>query len=236
MSVGRFTDDKHNKSKSKSNNLTMTFLPHPSVIPYTIVHSSDIALLLAFGFIYEIAICLYRHSNERRTSHERKVKIHLAALRYEAAKKRALGPAAFVETSKLERAVLATVKEVAKLKAAREARIARSTKLIKKCNLLTNVVVMLMYFGVALLAIDGSRIIDENISSNDEIISDVERAASFWKGLFFPLTYHGMGYKISQFGIESGMRTSCVGALAVFWAARTTSGQFFECSLKWVSR
>jgi len=216
-------------------NTNMTFLPHPS-IPYTIVHSTDIALLLAFGFVYEIATGLYRHKNESRTSRERKVNIHLATLRYEAAKKRALGPSAFVETSKLERAVLATEKELVKLKKEREARSARTAKLIKKFNLVTNITVMLMYYGVAMLAIDGSRIIDENIGSNDEIISDVERASSFWKGLFFPLTYHGMGYKISQYGIESGMRASCVGALAVFWAARTTSGELFECSLKWLSR
>lgn len=162
--------------------------------------------------------------------------IHLATLRYEAAKKRALGPSAFVETSKLERAALATEKELEKLKSGREERSARTAKLIKKCNLATNAIVMLMYYGVAMLAIDGSRIIDENIASNDEIISDVERASSFWKGLFFPLTYHGMGYKISQYGIESGMRASCVGALAVFWAARTTSGEVFECAINWLSR
>jgi hypothetical protein len=213
------------------------FLPHPSIIPYTIVRSSDIALLLAFGFVYEIAIRLFRYANERTTSREQKVKIHLATLRYEAAKKRALGPSAFVETSKLERAVLASEKDVAKLKKAREERIARSTKLIKKCNLITNIIVMLMYYGVAMLAIDGSRIpVGANIGSTDEIISHVERASSFWKGLFFPLTYHGLGYKISQFGIESGMRASCVGALAVFWAARVTSAEVFECSLKWLSR
>ncbi|KAL7491109.1 hypothetical protein ACHAWT_000574 [Skeletonema menzelii] len=215
----------------------MTLLPYPSIIiPYTIVHSADIALLLAFGFVYELAIRLYRHKNENRTSRERKVNIHLATLRYEAAKKRALGPSAFVETSKLERAVLATEKELEKLKSEREARSARTATLIKKCNLVTNIVVMLMYYGVAMLAIDGSRIIDENIASNDHIISDVERATSFWKGLFFPLTYHGMGYKIAQYGIESSMRASCVGALAVFWAARTTSGEVFECAIKWLSR
>ena len=214
----------------------MTFLPHPSIIPYTIVHSADIAILLAFGFVYEIAIRLYKHNNESRTSRERKVNIHLATLRYEAAKKRALGPSAFVETSKLERAVLATEKEVEKLKKEREARSARTAKLIKKCNLVTNILVMLMYYGVAMVAIDGSRIIDENIGSNDKIISDFERASSFWKGLFFPLTYHGMGYKIAQYGIESSVKASCVGALAVFWAARTTSGEIYECSRKWLSR
>ena len=214
----------------------MTFLPYPSVIPYTIVHSTDIALLLTFGFVYEIVIRLCRHKNETRSSRERKVNIHLATLRYEAAKKRVLGPSAFVETAKLERAVLATEKELDKLKNGREERSARTAKLIKKCNLFTNVSVILMYYGVAMLAIDGSRIIDENVGLNDEIISDVERASSFWKGLFFPLTYHGMGYKIAQYGIESSMRASCIGALAVFWAARTTTGEMFECGLQWLSR
>eukprot|EP00970_Alexandrium_tamarense_P007014 scaffold1229_cov193-Alexandrium_tamarense.AAC.16 len=147
-----------------------------------------------------------------------------------------MGPSAFVETSKLERAVLATQKEQTKLAEEREARTARCSKLIKKVNIVTNIIILLTYWGVAMVAIDGSRVNDGNYESYDEDISDEQRASSFWKGFLFPLSYHGLGYKVSQFGIESDVRASCVGALAVVWAARVTCGEVVDCGLKWLSR
>ena len=213
----------------------MTFLPFPE-IPYKIVHTGDIVLLLTLGFLYELVMRTYQHRNERRTSHERKLSIHLATLRYEAAKKRALGPSAFVETAKLERAVLATEKELAKLVESRHARKARVAKLIKKCNLATNILIIMTYWGVAMVAIDGSRLDENNNESYDEVITDVERASAFWKGFLFPLSYHGGGYKVAQFGIESELRPSCLGALAVVWAARVTCGEVVDCALQWFSR
>lgn len=215
----------------------MTFLPYPE-IPYKIVHTGDIVLLLSLGFIYELSIRIYKYRNERRTTHERKLNIHLATLRYEAAKKRALGPSAFVETAKLERAVLATEKELAKLVEDREARKVRCAKLIKKCNLATNILILLAYWGVAMVAIDGSRVDDDKSNNHDanEVITDVERASTFWKGFLFPLSYNMMAYKVTGFGIDKEMRPSCVGALAVVWAARVTCGEIVDCALQWVAR
>ena len=214
---------------------TMTFLPYPQ-IPYKIVHTGDILLLLSLGFIYEFAIRLYQHKNESRTTHERNLKISLATLKYEAAKKRALGPSAFVETAKLERAVLATEKELSKLIDDRTLRKARATKLIKKCNVLSNILIIMVYWGVAMVVIDGSRLDDGNSNGSDEVITDIERATTFWKGFMFPLSYNGMNYKIAQFGIDSEMRPSCIGALAVVWAARVTCGEIIGIALEWVAR
>ena len=64
----------------------MTFIPYPE-IPYKIVHTGDIVLLLALGALYELAVRLYKHTQEKRTAHERKLSVHLATLKYEAAKK-----------------------------------------------------------------------------------------------------------------------------------------------------
>ena len=211
---------------------TMTFLPYPE-IPFTIVHSSDIVLLLTYGFLYQLFIHLYQHKNERRTSQERKIKIHLATLRYEAAKKRALGPSAFVETSKLERAVLATEKELVKLVEDRAVRTARTKKLIKKMNVTSNIIILMMYWGVAMLAIDGSRINDGNIESLDEGATDSKSADVLWKGFLFPLSSLGLDYKIAQVGIDKDMKSSCVGALAVVWAARVTCGEIIDIFAKW---
>ena len=213
----------------------MVLFQYPQ-IPYLKVHSTDIALILILGAIYEFILRLYKHKNGRLTPHERKVKVHLATLKYEAARKRALGPSAFVETAKLERAVLATEKELAKISEEREARTALAAKRIKSLNILVNVMVLLTYWGVAMVAIDGSRISD--VSGEDELneMTDEERAAAFWKGFLFPLSYHGIGYKIAQMGIDSEKKASCVGALAVFWSARVTTGEIVECILQWWAR
>lgn len=221
--------------RSRPQSRTMTFLPYPN-IPYKIVRTGDIILLLSLGFIYELVMRFYQHCNTRRTTQERKLKVHLATLRYEAAKKRSLGPSAFVETAKLERAVLATEKELNKLVEEREGRTSRVAKLIKKCNLVTNALVILSYWGVAMVAIDGSRLYKASNDSSDEIITDVEHASAFWKGFLFPLPYNGMAYKIAQLGIDSSMKPSCLGALIVVWAARVISGEVFECALQWIAR
>lgn len=214
----------------------MTYLPYPQ-IPYKVVNVGDIVLLLSLGFLYELVMRIYKYKNERRTPRERKLNIHLATLRYEAAKKRALGPPAFVETAKLERAVLATEKELAKLVEDRDARTVRGAKLIKRCNIATNILILMTYFGVAMVVIDGPRLDDNIIDAgpHDEIITDVERASTFWRGFLFPLSYNMMSYKITQFGIDKDVRSSCLGALAVVWAARVTCGEIVDCALQWVS-
>lgn len=213
----------------------MSFIPYPD-IPYKIVHTGDIVLILTLGFLYELAMRIWQHRNERRTPQESKLKIHLATLRHEASKKRALGPSAFVETSKLERAILAAEKELTKLEEERDARKARVAKSIRKCNLATNAAIIATYWGVAMVVIDGSRLRAEHEPSyDDEVITDAERASAFWKGFLFPLSYNGMAYKIAQIGIDSSLRPSCLGALAVFWAARVTCAEVVECALQWVS-
>ncbi|EJK68889.1 hypothetical protein THAOC_09894 [Thalassiosira oceanica] len=185
--------------------------------------------------IYDIdtPISVYQHKNERRTAHERRVGTQLATLRYEAARKRAIGPSAFVETAKLERAVLATEKESEKLAQSRETRKARAAKLVKRCNQACNLLVMATYWGIAMVAVDGSRLSDASFESFDIVDSYNNRASSLWKGLFFPLSYNGLNYKIAQFGIDGDMRPSCVGALTVVWAARVTTGECVDIALKW---
>ena len=214
----------------------MTFLPFP-VVPYKIVHTGDIVLLLTLGFVYELFIRIYQYHAERRSSYERKLIIHVATLKYETAKKRALGPSAFVETSKLERAILTSEKELSKLGEERENRKTRAMKFIRKCNIATNALVVLVYWGVAMVVIDGSRLETDVESSyyENEVITDHERASAFWKGFLFPLSYNGMSYKIAQFGIDSSMRPCCLGALAVYWSARVTSGEIIECAIQWAS-
>ena len=52
-------------------------------------------------------------------------------------------------------------------------------------------------------------------------------AASFWKGALFPLSYIGLGMKLSRFGLEK--KVSSTGALVVFWSAQALVGNVYEC-------
>ncbi|KAL3780841.1 hypothetical protein HJC23_011090 [Cyclotella cryptica] len=133
----------------------MTFFQYPQ-IPFIIIHSADITLLLALGALYELSIRLYKHAYQR---------------------KRALGPSPFVETAKLERAVLPTKQELSKVIDEREVRTSRTARRIKTVNLISNVAVLLMYWGVAMLAIDGSRVNDDEL--HDKETTDEEQAAEF---------------------------------------------------------
>lgn len=138
----------------------------------------------------------------------------------------------------MERAVLATEKELGRLVEDREARTAKAGKVVKRLNLFSNVVILLVYWGVAMLAVDGSRIGLGNESNGDDAYLEkgIERANAFWAGLWFPMSYHGLGYKIAQFGIQKDMKQSCVGALAVVWSARVFCGEVVDCALAWWSR
>jgi hypothetical protein len=214
----------------------MSFIPYPD-IPYKIIHMADIVLILTLGFLYELAMPIWRHRNERWTPQECKSKIHLATLRHEVLRKHALGPSTFVETSKLERAILAAKKELTKLEEEREARKAGVAKSIWKCNVATNAAIIAAYWGVVMVVIDGSHLYRAEYESSygDKVITDAERASTFWKGFLFLLSYNRMAYKIAQLGIDSSLRPSCLGALAVFWAARVTCGEVVDCALQLVS-
>jgi len=210
-------------------------LPYPEV-PYTIVHTGDLLLLLGFGCAYELFVRLYQRGRGRPTAREVRTTVRLAALHREAARKRALGPSAFVETSKLERLALGVGKEAEALEREREVRTARAAGRVTRWNRACNVLIVGAYWGVAMVAIDGAGLVDaapsEPFDAMD-VVAPHDRAAQFWKGLFFPLSYNAFSYKIAQFGIDSDLRPSCLGALAVVWAARVTCGEVVACAFKW---
>eukprot|EP00558_Chaetoceros_sp_UNC1202_P004898 CAMPEP_0197246698 /NCGR_PEP_ID=MMETSP1429-20130617/20856_1 /TAXON_ID=49237 /ORGANISM="Chaetoceros sp., Strain UNC1202" /LENGTH=161 /DNA_ID=CAMNT_0042707425 /DNA_START=173 /DNA_END=658 /DNA_ORIENTATION=+ len=153
-------------------------------------------------------------------------------------KKRKLGPSAFVETAKLERQVLAKEKELAALNEERVLRGKRVEKKMKYVMMVFNLIVFLVYYGIPLLTIDGLRV----SLSNPDLVShvkntsvgsaggsslDAAHAAVFWKGVLFPISYVGMGMKVSKIGLAE--KASSIGALVVYWSAQTMVGKVYEC-------
>jgi len=87
-----------------------------------------------------------------------------------------------------------------------------------------------VYFGVPLLTINGIAVAMMEHNDIDDGISNVgsgdvdggfeaAKAASFTKGILFPISYVGLGMKISRFGLAE--KASSIGALAVYWSAQT---------------
>jgi hypothetical protein len=90
----------------------MTFLPHPPIV-LSSIRVNDIWFLLAAGAVWEIGCRLFLLSVKIKPAWLVQKELELQQLNTVTSAKRKLGPQAFVETSKLERQVLALEKELA---------------------------------------------------------------------------------------------------------------------------
>mmetsp|Transcript_18932 Transcript_18932/g.22621 ORF Transcript_18932/g.22621 Transcript_18932/m.22621 type:complete len:130 (-) Transcript_18932:338-727(-) len=82
-------------------------------IPISTIRPNDILLLLIVGTLSEISFRALLRSSKNRSPKEFDLRQTLKQLRLDTARARKLGPSAFVETSKLERKVLAVEKDLA---------------------------------------------------------------------------------------------------------------------------
>jgi hypothetical protein len=211
----------------------MGFIPHAS-IPIHTVRPNDIILLLLLGFITELLKRIILRSVKFRSSTEKNVSEKLIVLRYETAQKRSLGPSAFVETSKLERRVLAVEKELSELVQARKDKVTKMEKKLKYVSYVIAFSIFVLYYGIAVITVDGIKVANdhphivagvESTSEDDNV--DALHAATFLKGMLFPISYIGLPMKISRLGLEN--KASSLGALAVFWSAQEFTGKIYEC-------
>lgn len=200
-------------------------IPH-SAIPISSIRPTDILLLLALGSITEILHRFLLRRTKLRTKAEKKLVEQLRILRFQTNKKRAIGPSAFVETSKLERIVLARERELAGFEDERKGKVKKMEKFMKYLMMGMSALIFFAYYSIPLIAIDGIRATDLGLSS---IQSDdhAEHAAAYWKGVMFPLSYVGIGLKLSRIGLEN--KASCVGALSIYWSAQVMVGKVYEC-------
>lgn len=196
-------------------------IPHPT-IPVLEIRPIDIFVLLAAGAALELLSKLLAISARRKSPTLVKLQQELLVLQYETAKKRRLGPPAFVETSKLERKVLQQEKEIAALQELRTVRIAQVQKITKHASLTLYVVIFLLYYGIPMVSLDGFQIDSDDLST-----TATDRARAFLNGLLFPISYIGIGVKIAKIGFAS--ETVGIGALVVLWSSQVTTGKVIDC-------
>lgn len=201
----------------------MGFIPHPPIF-LAQVRPHDMLLLLGIGAAWELAARVFLFAIKSKPSSLAKKEEKLQTLNAEAARKRKLGPSAFVETSKLERQVLALEKDVDEIRVARTKTVQTMEKrLLRFGNLILALVIFVLYYGIPMLTIQALE--------QREIIEDldaVDPTGTFFKALLFPVSYVGFGTKISKWGIDSEIATSSIGALVVMWSSQVTVGKLFD--------
>mmetsp|Transcript_3286 Transcript_3286/g.4784 ORF Transcript_3286/g.4784 Transcript_3286/m.4784 type:complete len:213 (-) Transcript_3286:1404-2042(-) len=210
-------------------------IPHPE-IPIATLRPNDILLLLFLGTTYELASRLLSTVLKSKSSHEKTMRTELQALKYEVVIMRNKGPSTFVETSKLERAVLKKESELDKLEEEKKVRVTTFIKFQKNTSYGLSLLVFVLYYGVPLLVLDGMRIPDflsETTEEEADVCTDVEKAERFFKAWLFPISYIGLGRKLSSLGLEQ--KGSSIGALIVYWSGQVTTGKIMECleALAW---
>lgn len=203
-------------------------IPH-APIPLEEVRPLDIWVLLGVGACYEVMTRTMAYLAKSKSKHERGSEQELRTLRFETAKKRRLGPSAFVETSKLERSVLAKEKELAKQQEARKIQSTRIQQIIRNFGLALYAFVFMIYYGIPLLVIDGMGVSSTtNSDLETELLeSSDKRAAAFLRAILFPISYVGIGLKFARLGVENP--ASSIGALVVLWSGQVTVGKIIDC-------
>jgi hypothetical protein len=201
-------------------------IPH-SEIPILSIRPTDILILLLFGALTEVLHRIVAHRTKRQSAAEKALREQLRIVRYQTNKKRALGPSAFVETSKLERIVLNKEKELKTIEEKRAQNVKSMEKTMKYIMALLNLFVFVMYYGIPMLEIDGLKASELGLSGNLQSDDHAQHAATFWKGVMFPLSYVGIGMKISRIGLVN--KASSVGALIVYWSSQALVGKVYEC-------
>lgn len=84
--------------------------------------------------------------------------------------------------------------------------------------------VFFLYYGVPIFSVQTSPF-DFGFATIDTVFD----AGLYLKRLLFPITYVGMGVKLSRWGMSSPEEAACsIGALAVMWSAQVTMGQIMD--------
>jgi hypothetical protein len=144
---------------------------------------------------------------------------------------RRLGPAAFVETSKLERQVLVLEKELELAEARRKQRHeASETILLRRGTMQLALLIWVLYYAVPLVTVDDSAYA-ATTSSSDSIAAAAAASTTtgaFVKTLMFPIASVGFGFRISRWGLPAEAGASSLGALVILWSAQVTVGKLMD--------
>ena len=200
----------------------MGYIPHPA-IPLGEIRPFDLLLLLGVGALWELFSRIGVLSFSRKSSSLRQREYAFQQLQHKTRQKQNVGASAFVETSKLERQVLAEEKALSQVYQDRKAQLVVIKKLSKNIGLALSFVIFVIYYGVPIVTMDGSL-----IESNDILSAEGAslKGAAFTKAFMFPLSYIGIGMRLSRWGLEDP--SNSIGSLLVFWSAQTTVGKIID--------
>jgi hypothetical protein len=157
---------------------------------------------------------------------EKEAKVQV--MQKETERMRKMGPKAFVETSKLERQVLALEKVVTEIKTKRKAHLEQLEKsILRKGNMILSLVVFILYFGVPMMRLK----FDEDEEPFETLLvatttDEPRRPQAALQSLLFPISYLGFGIKISRLGLADPKNS--IGALVVLWSSQVTWGKLFD--------
>jgi hypothetical protein len=200
----------------------MGYIPHPA-IPLGEIRPLDLLLLLSVGALWELISRIGVLSFSRKSSSLRQREYAFQQLQQLTRQKQNVGASAFVETSKLERQVLAEEKALSQVYQDRKAQLIVIKKLSKNIGLALSFVVFFLYYGVPVVTMDGSLIETNEILSAEGASL---KGAAFTKAFMFPLSYIGIGMRLSRWGLEDP--SNSIGSLLVFWSAQTTVGKIMD--------
>jgi hypothetical protein len=202
----------------------MGFIPHPPLY-LSQVRPVDMLLLLTIGAVWEVGCRVYMLSVKQKSSSLIAKEDRLEYLTADADAKRKMGPSHFVETSKLERQVLALEQELEKLTVSNTKNVVKMEKyLLRYGNMGLAFFIFVMYYGIPVLTIQA---LEDRFVTQD-LESTPDPTGSFLKALLFPVSYVGIGTKISKWGIDPEVATSSIGALVVMWSAQVTTGKLMD--------
>ena len=210
----------------------MAIIPYPQV-PLHSIRTTDVVLLLAFGALWEFVIRITKLSIKRKPNSIRRREAALKKLDREVIRMRAKGPSAFVATSKLERQQLAENKALAKESEERANRVVKMEAMTRKVDIFVCLVIFLMWYSVPVLEFSAHRVLDNASADPTDLrilsLQDGENiAGSEYKAMLFPLSYVGLGIRVSRLGLPNP--GSSMGALLAYWSAQTFVSQFMDCA------
>ena len=196
----------------------MQFIPHQPIY-LNEIRLNDIWLLLAVGALWEVACRLVLLYAKIKPASLLKKEDELDLLQQETNFKRKLGPSAFVETSKLERQVLALDKDLEQTYLKRRKTVEDLERiLLRYGNMILSFTVFILYYGVPMLTLEGL----------EEGIGDYVGAGKYMRALLFPVSYIGFGVRISKWGLPRETAAASVGALVVMWSSQVTAAKLMD--------
>ena len=158
--------------------LGATLIPHPPLI-WEQIRAFDLFFLLTLGALSELVVRMCVLLVKRKPASLRKKEDYFFKLQFDTKKKQQQGPAAFVETSKLERQLLALDKELKQLYQDRQAAREKAENILLKYG--RNVVafcVFILYYGVPIVSFSGGASGEDIVQLDGSIPAIFHKAVS----------------------------------------------------------